>query len=43
MRQGVADEAIVVIKRLADEDVVTHRRIKLDESNKEVEAKGGTH
>lgn len=43
MGQGVADEALVVVKRLADEDKVTYLRIKLSGNNKEAEAKGGTH
>ncbi len=32
MNQGVADEAVVVIKQLADEDMVTYLRVKLDAS-----------
>ena len=42
MSQGFADEAVVVIKRRAEEDMVTYQRGKLVESDKEVEAKGGT-
>ena len=40
--KGFSDEAIVVIKREANEDTVMYLRVKLHESDKEIEAKGGT-
>ena len=43
MNQGVADEAVVVIKRLADEGMVTCLRVKLGDSIMDDEAKGGTY
>ncbi len=42
MDLGSADEAVVAVKLVADEDVVTHLRIKLLESDMELEVKGGT-
>lgn len=42
MGQRVSDEAIVVVKRAAEENVVTHLRIKLLERDKKLKAKGGT-
>ena len=35
MHKELADEAIVIVKRLAEEDMVTYQRIKLIESAKE--------
>ena len=43
MEQGISDEAIVVVKLLADEDAVTYLRVKPEVSNRRLEAKGGTH
>lgn len=43
MNQGVADEAVVAIKRLADEGMVTCLRVKLSDSIMDDEAKGGTY
>ena len=43
MNQGVADEAVVVLKRLADEGMVTCLRVKLSDSVMDDEAKGGTY
>ena len=43
MEQGVSDEAIVVVKLLADEDAVTYLRVKPEVSNRMLEAKGGTY
>ena len=40
MGRGSADEAIVVVKRLADEDAVTYLRVKLPESDRDVGAEG---
>lgn len=40
MCQGVADEAVVAVKPLADEGVVTYPRTKLTESDREVEGEG---
>ncbi len=34
MHQGFADEAIIVVKQLADEDVVTYLRVKRAESTR---------
>lgn len=42
MSQGFADEAVVVIKWRAVENMETCWRIKLVDSDKDVEAKGGT-
>lgn len=35
IHRELADEAIVIVKRLAEEDMVTYQRIKLIESAKE--------
>jgi hypothetical protein len=35
MHKGFAEEAIVIVKRLAEEDMVTYRRVKPAESAKE--------
>ena len=43
MRLGVSDEAIGDIKRLADEGMVTYLRVKLADSDRMLESKGGTH
>ena len=40
MDRGSSDEAIVGVKPIADEGVVTHLRVKLSESDKEVGAEG---
>lgn len=40
MYQGDADEAVVVVKLLADDDVVTYPRRKLAERDKEVKGEG---
>jgi hypothetical protein len=42
MGQGSADETIVAIKAVADEDMVTYLRIKLRQRDKMLKAKGGT-
>jgi hypothetical protein len=42
MHKGFADEAIVVVKQLAEEDMVTYLRIKPAESARTAETKGGT-
>jgi len=42
MHKGFADEAIVIVKRPADEDMVTYLRIKPVESARTAEMKGGT-
>lgn len=42
MHKGFSDEAIVIVKRLAEEDMVTYLRIKPDESARKAEMKGGT-
>ena len=42
MHKGFADEAIVIVKRLADEDMVTYLRAKPAESARTAEMKGGT-
>lgn len=42
MDQGVSDEAIVVIKQTANENVATHLRIKLFVRDRMLKAKGGT-
>ena len=42
MVQGVADEAVVNVKPVADEDAVTYLRIKLLASDRMSELKGGT-
>ena len=44
MHRGFADEAIVVVKRAANEDMVTYLRVKRSvsaEKKKSVKAKGG--
>jgi hypothetical protein len=38
--QWVSDEAIVDVKRIADDGVVTHLRIKLSDSNRKLKSKG---
>ena len=43
MRQGVSDEAIRDVKRLADEGAVTYLRVKLADRDRMLESKGGTH
>ena len=43
MHKGFADEAIVIVKQLADEDMVTYLRIKPTESARMAEMKGGTY
>jgi hypothetical protein len=40
MHKQFADEAIVVIKRKADEDMVTYQRVKLFESTKDCKDEG---
>jgi hypothetical protein len=40
MHKQVADEAVVVIKRKTDEDMVTYQRIKLSESTKDCKDEG---
>jgi hypothetical protein len=40
MDRGFADEVIVIVKRVADEDTVTYLRIKLNASDKEVGDEG---
>jgi hypothetical protein len=40
MDRGSSDEAIVGVKPIADDGVVTHLRVKLSESDKEVGAEG---
>ena len=42
MHKGFADEAIVIVKQLADEDMVTYLRVKPTESARMAEMKGGT-
>jgi hypothetical protein len=42
MHKGFADEAIVIVKRSADEDMVTYLRVKPTESARMAEMKGGT-
>ena len=42
MGQGFADEAIVAIKPVADENMVTYLRVKLPVRTRTVKAKGGT-
>jgi hypothetical protein len=42
MHKELADEAIVVVKRLADEDMVTYLRVKPAASARKAETKGGT-
>jgi len=34
MNQGAADEAVVVLKRFADEGMVTYRRVKQTDSDR---------
>jgi len=38
--RGPTDEAVVGVKPIADEDVVTHLRVKLLESDRDVGAEG---
>lgn len=40
MSRGSADEAVVVVKLITDEDAVTYLRIKLSASYKDVEGEG---
>lgn len=40
MDRGSAEEAVVGVKLIAEEDAETYRRIKLSESDKEVGAEG---
>ena len=40
MDRGSAEEAVVGVKLVADEGAVTHLRIKLPESDKDVGAEG---
>ena len=40
MSRGSADEAVVVVKLITNEDAVTYLRIKLSASNKDVGGKG---
>ena len=42
MHREFADEAVVVVKRLAEEGMVTYLRAKPAESAREAEMKGGT-
>jgi hypothetical protein len=42
MDLGFSDEAIVVVKLLADENMVTYLRVKLAANDRESETKGGT-
>ena len=42
MGQGVSDEAIVDVKRVADERAVMYVRVKLLASDRMLESKGGT-
>jgi len=42
MGQGVSDEAIVDVKPVAVEGAVTYLRIKLQDSDRMLELKGGT-
>ena len=42
MHKELADEAILVVKRLADEDMVTYLRAKPVASARTAEMKGGT-
>ena len=43
MDQRVSDEAIVDVKPLADEGIERYLRIKLEDSDRKLELKGGTH
>ena len=40
MSQGFADEAVVIVKLLAGEDMVTYLRIKLTDRDKEIKGEG---
>lgn len=42
MNRGSTDEAVVGVKSVADEDAVTYLRVKLPESDRRLEPKGGT-
>ena len=42
MHKGFADETIVIVKRSADEGMVTYLRVKPAESARVAEMKGGT-
>lgn len=42
MHREFADEAVVIVKRPAYEDMVTYLRVKPAESAREAEMKGGT-
>jgi hypothetical protein len=41
MGRGFTDEAVVAIKFLADEDMVTYLRVKLENSFRKIKVKGG--
>lgn len=41
MSRGFSDEAIVVMKQPADENMATYLRVKLDERARMVKTKGG--
>ena len=43
MEQGVSDEAIVDVKRVACDGAVMYLRVKLLASDRRLESKGGTH
>ena len=40
MCQGVADEVVVVVKPAANEGMVTYRRVKLPERDRDVKGEG---
>lgn len=42
MSQELADEAVVAVKPVADENMATYLRIKLSERDRKLKAKGGT-
>jgi hypothetical protein len=42
MHRGSSDEAIVIVKQLSDEGMVTYRRVTPVESARMAEMKGGT-
>jgi len=43
MGLGVSDEAIVDVKRVAYDGAVTYGRVKLHDSDRTLESKGGTY
>jgi hypothetical protein len=43
MEQGVSDETIVDVKRVACDGAVTYLRVKLLASDRTLESKGGTY